>query len=130
MPTVRLEDIRSVRKALGVSQSLAATLLGTSTKAIQSYEQGYRSVPTHVQRTAALLLFLRWRKQNGKPRPCWLVNGCDPGLRPGCPSFQYQAGDLCWMLTGTFCRGVKKQSSLAKLAHCQKCAVMSRWLTY
>lgn len=36
MPTVTLTDIRSIRTALGASQSQAATLLGVSTKAVQS----------------------------------------------------------------------------------------------
>lgn len=129
MPAIKLTDIRSIRDVLGVSQSKAATLLGVSTKAVQSYEQGFRRVPAHVQRTAALLLYLRWRKQNARHVPCWEVNGCDVGLRPGCPSFQHGAGDLCWMLTGTLCRGAKKSSPATKMAECQKCPVMRRWLT-
>jgi hypothetical protein len=130
MPTVKLSNIRSVRKALGVSQSKAATLLGVSTKAIQSYEQGARSTPPYVQRTAALLLYTQWRGKHPQHPPCWQVNRCELEVRARCPAFRHQAGDLCWMLTGTVCRGVKKQSSTAKLARCQKCPVMTRWLAY
>jgi hypothetical protein len=130
MPTVRLDNIRSVRKALGVSQSKAATLLGVSTKAIQSYEQGARSTPPYVQRTAALLLYTQWRKKHPSHPPCWQVTRCLQEVRAGCPAFRHQAGDLCWMLTGTNCRGNKEKTPAAKLARCQKCPVMGRWLTY
>jgi DNA-binding transcriptional regulator YiaG len=54
---IKLSDIPRVRKVLGVSQAQMAALLGISTKAVQSYEQGSRSVPAHVQRLAALLLY-------------------------------------------------------------------------
>jgi transcriptional regulator with XRE-family HTH domain len=126
----RLDDIRSIRQALGVSQSRAASLLGVSTGAVQSYEQGLRSVPAYVLRLAALLLYVKWRKQHGKPQFCWQVNRCSPDARAQCPAYQYRAGDFCWMLTGTRCRGVKRQSSMAKLAQCQQCRVMRNWLKY
>ena len=128
MPAMKLTDVRGIRAALGVSQSQAAALLGVSTKAVQSYEQGLRSVPAHVQKTAALLLYLRRRNQNARHTPCWEINRCDPELRSGCPAFRYHAGDLCWMLTGTLCRGKRKTSCAAKLAECQKCAVLRRCL--
>jgi transcriptional regulator with XRE-family HTH domain len=128
MPTVKLSDVRSVRAALGVSQSQAAVLLGLSAKAVQSYEQGFRNVPAHVQRKAALLLYLRWRDRHGAPRPCWQVNRCGREARAQCPTFQLRAGDLCWMLTGTLCRDRRREAPAAKLARCQQCPVMRRWL--
>ena len=128
MPTLKLQDIRGLRKSLGVSQSQAARLLGVSTKAVQSYEQGLRTVPPHVQRTSALLLYTRWRKQHGQPAPCWTVAGCRPADRSRCPAYLQQAGDLCWMLSGTKCRGGKPSTPAAKLAQCQQCRVMKRWL--
>lgn len=130
MRSAKLHNLQSLRQALGVSQSQAARLLGISTKAIQSYEQGVRAVPPYVQRAAALLLFTRWRKQNGTPAPCWEVSECRPSVRCACPAFLQQAGDLCWMLTGTVCRGEKKTSPATKLAQCQKCPVMKKWLKY
>ena len=104
MPAMRLENIHDVRQVLGVSQSKAARLLGVSTKAVQSYEQGCRSVPAHVRRTVAILLYMQWRKQNGTPLPCWEINRCRPDARCECPTFLFQAGDFCWMLSGTLCR--------------------------
>jgi DNA-binding XRE family transcriptional regulator len=130
MPTVKLTDVPSIRAALGVSQSQAAALLGLSAKAVQSYEQGFRRVPAHVQRKAALLLYLRWRQEHGAPGPCWTASPCGPQAQARCPAFKLQAGDLCWMLTGTVCSGTPRESPAAKLARCQKCAVMSRWLRY
>lgn len=125
---VKLDDIRSVRKALGVSQSQAATLLGVSTGAVQSYEQGLRSVPAYVQRTTALLLYLKWKKRHGRRPVCWKTNRCSLDVRSKCPTYLYKAGDYCWMLTGTLCRGENKQSPLAKLTQCQQCPVMRQWL--
>jgi DNA-binding XRE family transcriptional regulator len=127
MAKVKLNDVRSVRKALGVSQSQAGRLLGVSTKAIQSYEQGTRAVPAHVQRAAALLFFARWRKGNGASAPCWKETGCRREVCETCPAFVQEAGDLCWMLTGTACRGEKAGTAEEKMARCQKCAVMTKW---
>ena len=127
MSPVRLDNLSSVRKALGVSQSRAAKLLGVSTKAIQSYEQGSRSVPAYIQRIAALLLYTRWRKIHGTAAPCWKTTRCPAQVRNQCPAFLQQAGDLCWLVTGTFCH-TANTSSPAKLAGCEKCAVMKKWL--
>ena len=40
MRVVKLDDIRDVRRALGVGQSEAARLLGLSPRAVQSYGGG------------------------------------------------------------------------------------------
>jgi len=121
-------DLRSVRKTLGKSQSELATLLGLSTRAVQSYEQGWRATPPYVQKLADLLLYLEWRKNNPKPAPCWTMRKCSRNKRSGCPAYQYKAGDLCWLITGDYCHGEKLDSWEEKLAECTSCPVMKRWL--
>lgn len=128
MGAANLGDLRSVRKALCKSQSELATLLGISTRAIQSYEQGWRSTPPYVQKLAGLLLFLQWQKDNGRSRPCWGIIGCDPEARSQCFAYQYRAGNFCWLVTGNWYKGREQESWQAKLAKCRKCPVMKRWL--
>ncbi len=108
-----------------------AVLLGVSTRAIQSYEQGWRSPPSAVLRLAAYLLYLH-RRQNlpENPPPCWEVRGCDPDLRQDCVAFQTKEGQCCWMIAGNPCGkgNGNKDTWRAKLEHCAACEVMKRWL--
>ncbi|MDH4317770.1 MAG: helix-turn-helix domain-containing protein, partial [Desulfobulbaceae bacterium] len=43
------EIFSNARAKLGKTQKELAELLGISLKAVQSYEQGWRSVPLHVE---------------------------------------------------------------------------------
>jgi transcriptional regulator with XRE-family HTH domain len=127
---VDFSNLREVRKALGKSQSKLAALLGASTRAVQSYEQGWRPTPNHVQKMAGLLLALNARRQLGRPSPCWKTRRCPRDVRATCPAYQLQAGELCWLLTGNSCRQVKEPSWEPKLAKCRECPVMNRWLAF
>ena len=42
------KEFLRARKILGKTQKQLAELLGTSIKAVHSYEQGWRTVPAHV----------------------------------------------------------------------------------
>ncbi|MCI5210180.1 MAG: helix-turn-helix domain-containing protein [Candidatus Electrothrix sp. ATG2] len=53
------------RKKLGKTQKTLAGLLGVSVKAVQSYEQGWRSVPLHIERKLYFLLVNRRRRMEG-----------------------------------------------------------------
>jgi len=44
------EEFLRARKRLGKTQKQLAELLGTSLKAVTSYEQGWRTVPAYVER--------------------------------------------------------------------------------
>jgi transcriptional regulator with XRE-family HTH domain len=127
MTLPRFADLRSVREELGKSQSELAALLGVSTRAVQSYEQGWRPIPPHVQKMAALLFFLSRRKEVHSLSPCWKVRNCAPDTRAECPAFEFKAGDLCWLLTGTRCGARKGVPWEAKLAECVNCQVMQNW---
>ncbi len=125
MSSLNVCDLRKVRKALGKSQSEFAALIGVSTRAIQSYEQGWRPAPAHVQRTALLLLFLSRKKSGGqRERPCWEQRDCDPRVFTNCAAYQFREGLLCWFVTGTLCDGEETKSWEAKIGKCVECCVM------
>jgi DNA-binding XRE family transcriptional regulator len=125
---VRWTNLKNIRAKLDKSQSAMAKLLGISTRAVQSYEQGWRSVPAQVQRNAALLLFLNWRQTRKRVQPCWEQKDCAQEKRDNCAAWQCGAGDLCWLLSGACCDGKKPRSALTKIAHCQACPVTHAWV--
>lgn len=57
------EKFLLARKKLGKTQKQLAELLGTSLKAVHSYEQGWRSVPAHVERQ-----LFSWSRRKGGTR--------------------------------------------------------------
>ncbi|HPD16408.1 MAG TPA: helix-turn-helix transcriptional regulator [Planctomycetota bacterium] len=124
----RFRLLRAVREQLGVSQSGLAELLGVSTRAVQSYEQGWRRVPVHVQKAAALLCYLQRRQTLGAPAPCWEVTACQPETRDACPVHQLGAGDLCWLLHGQRCPERKGGRWEKEVAVCETCPAMAGWL--
>lgn len=128
MGATRLDNIRSIRRALGNSQSELADLLGVSVRTVQSYEQGRRRTPPHVQELAGLLLYFQRRKEHRSLRPCWKIRNCPAGTRAQCRAYQFRAADLCWLASGNRCGGQKLKSRRAKLGKCKKCPVMSQWL--
>ncbi len=124
----RLDDLKSVRETLGKSQSELSALLGISTRAVQSYEQGWRPVPPYVQKLSALLLYLNWRKDNKERPPCWELRRCSEELQEQCTVRQSDCGHLCWMISGNFHRAEPQKSWKAKWGKCLKCPVTKGWL--
>jgi len=128
MADINLRELRPVRKALGKSQSELAALVGVSTRAIQSYEQGWRPTPPLVLKMAMLLLFLSRRGPEGTVPPCWELRECATRLRAACPAYQLKEGRLCWLVTGTLCEGRERSSWEDKMARCEACSVLRRHL--
>ena len=122
-------DLRSIRQLMGKSQSEMAQLLGISTRAVQSYEQGWRATPPSVQKNAMLQLYLNRRPEVGPSRPCWQARGCTPEERAQCPAWVLQEGQLCWLTTGNRFRGsTGRHTWSAKAAHCRDCPAMKERL--
>ncbi len=117
------KEFSAVRHALGKSQSQVARLLGISLRAVQSFEQGWRPVPVHVERQ---LLFLMAMKKELKGEPCWRTKDCPPEVREACPAWEFHAGQLCWFITGTICQGEAQGSWGEKIQVCRKCQVFHR----
>ena len=112
------------RKKLNKTQKQIAHLLGTSLKAIQSYEQGWRSVPPSVERQMFFLVS-RMQKNNKLKKPCWIIKKCPRDQRKQCPAWDFKSGDLCWLINGTTCEGTLRQNWKEKMKICRSCEVFS-----
>jgi len=120
-------EFSGIRHFLGKTQSQLARLLGTSSKAIQSFEQGWRNVPVHTERQ--LLLLLALKSSSGKrTKPCWVIRKCPPKTKQDCPAWEFRAGHLCWFINGTVCQGVAQESWKQKMKICRECRVFRSML--
>jgi predicted transcriptional regulator len=117
------KDFLDIRKRLGKTQKELAALLGTSLKAVSSYEQGWRGIPTHVERQLLFLLSQKTR-QRIPMKNCWDTKKCPEKKRKRCPAWEFDAGQLCWFINGTICDSTTKTSWEEKITVCKGCEVM------
>jgi hypothetical protein len=117
------EEFVVVRTKLDKTQKEMSQLLGVSVKAIFSYEQGWRAIPTHVERQAFFLLSRKKGRQE-RPKNCWGVKKCPPKRRKECPAYEYNAGRFCWLINGTICKGKPQKSWKEKMEICRKCEII------
>jgi len=115
-------EFQASRLKLGKTQKKLSELLGTSLKAIQSFEQGWRKVPVHIERQMFFLLVLH-KGRAKEVRPCWDILACPPERRRECPAWEFNAGHLCWFINGTFCEGRTRVSWGSKMKLCRRCRV-------
>ncbi len=120
---LQVGDLRSIRQALDKTQGEMAALLSISTRAVQSYEQGWRPVPPHVRKMAAFLLCVS-RRHKGRVVPCWQIRKCSRRERAACPAHQLGEGELCWLVTGDACPLDKEISAEEKAERCANCPVL------
>ncbi len=112
------------RSKLNKTQKQMGQLLGTSLKAIHSYEQGWRQVPTHVERQLFFLLS-RMRNKENRQKACWTIKKCPSKLKKICPAWEFRAGKLCWFVNGTICSGTPQKSWKEKMKICRSCEVLT-----
>ncbi|MBI5967125.1 MAG: transcriptional regulator [Deltaproteobacteria bacterium] len=118
------KEFHFLRQKLNKTQKQMSQLLGTSLKAIQSFEQGWRKVPVHVERQILFLWALK--RGNGKDmRSCWDIRVCSLQTRQACPAWEFQVGHLCWFINGTICQGKPRESWGRKMKTCRKCEVFT-----
>jgi DNA-binding XRE family transcriptional regulator len=123
---MRRKQFAEIRRHLGKTQSQMAQILGVSPKAIQSFEQGWRNIPVHIERQILLVLALKnhaSRPASQKDKPCWLMRDCPVESRQDCPAWQFDAGHLCWFINGTICHGSPQGSWKEKMKICRDCEV-------
>jgi hypothetical protein len=99
-----------------------AHLLGGSLKAVRSYEQGWRSVPTHVERQLFFLVS-RLKRADKALKPCWVMKRCPNERKQRCPAWEFKAGELCWFINGTICEGAVQKDWQEKMKICRRCQV-------
>lgn len=117
------KEFKNIRTKLGKTQRQMAQLLGVSLKAIHSYEQGWRSIPTHVERHIFFLLS-RLKKNIGIRKPCWVMKKCPPEKKKKCPAWEFKAGDICWFISGTICDGRVHKDWKEKMKCCRSCEIL------
>jgi DNA-binding XRE family transcriptional regulator len=120
--SVDTKEFSHIRRQLGKTQAQMAQLLGTSLKAIQSFEQGWRRVPVHIERQVLFLLAMR-KTHDREHEPCWVIERCPGETRRKCPAWEFQSGRLCWFINGTICHGEVQGSWREKMETCRKCMV-------
>ena len=64
-----------------------AELLGISLRSIQSFEQGWRKIPTNTERQILYLFFMKDIKV-GTLRPCWEIENCPLDKREKCSAWE------------------------------------------
>ena len=118
------KEFKKYRQRLNKTQKQMSELLGTSLKAIHSYEQGWRTIPIHVERQIYFLLF-RFEQKSKGIKPCWTVKKCTPEQRRLCPAWEFESGDLCWFINGTVCEGTVQKNWKEKMKICRDCEVFT-----
>ena len=121
-PEMKRIQFAAIRRHLEKTQSQMAQILGVSPKAIQSFEQGWRNIPVHIERQVLLILAFKSRSSK-KTKPCWLTRSCPAEHRENCPAWQFDAGNLCWFINGTICEGRTQASWEKKMKICRDCEV-------
>jgi DNA-binding transcriptional regulator YiaG len=114
----------AMRTRLGLTQAEAARMLGISRKAVESYEQGWRSVPRSVFNELITILAVRNTGGSGA-RPCWQIVRCSPAARSQCLAFRVTQGRLCWVVGQATCERAVRAGPHG-LAACLECPVVRR----
>ncbi|UCF82262.1 MAG: transcriptional regulator [Desulfobacteraceae bacterium] len=121
------EQFSYLRNRLGKTQRQMAQLFGTSEKAIQGNEQGWRKVPMHVEQQALFLVSSLREKKKGL-KPCWVIKKCPPKRKKQCPAWEFRSGRLCWFINGTICECKVQKNWHEKMKICRSCEVFSALL--
>jgi len=116
------QEFSRLRKKLNITQKQLSELLGTSLKAVHSYEQGWRRIPVHVERQLLFLVFLS--SEGFQKKPCWETLNCPPFRKENCPAWEFKAGMMCWFINGTICEGEVQKNWSEKIKICRGCNVL------
>ncbi len=120
------ERMKKIRAKVGMTQAEVAQALGVSIRAIQSYEQGWREVPTHIM-VQMLVLAAAHHTLPDERRSCWDITGCPPERQAKCPCRRTD-GRLCWLVSGRLCSG-PSTSGAHDIQGCMNCPVIQHILS-
>jgi DNA-binding XRE family transcriptional regulator len=123
--TMNRDDFKGIRKRLGKTQKQLAELLGISLKTIHSYEQGWRTVPTHAEKLLYFLYFNQRGRKCSSPR-CWEEKLCT--VKEQCPAWEFDSGHMCWYMSGTLCDCTNGADEKEKIEICKSCKIFSKML--
>ena len=118
------KEFIAIRKELGKTQNEISKILCVSEKAIQSFEQGWRDIPTYVEREMMLLRALvKTSKRDTELKACWEVKDCPDEWRSKCIVAELNIKYYCWFINGTYCQGEYRQNWGEKMDICKDCEV-------
>lgn len=112
----------SIRLNLEKTQKQMAELLGVSLRSIQSFEQGWRKIPSNIERQVLYVLVMKNIKEKSL-KPCWELENCPPEKKENCPAWEFLSGHLCWFINGTICQGKAYRDWGKKMEFCRECQV-------
>ncbi len=115
-----------IRAFLGKTQKQTAQLMGTSAKAIESFEQGWRNITPHIERQLYFLLSQKTIRKEKRSIACWELKQCPEHKRQKCPAWEFRCGQLCWFINGTTCNGETQDSWQKKMKICKQCEVFQK----
>jgi len=115
--------IAEIRRGLGRSLEEFAELLGVSADVARSYELGTRRPSPRRVRLLTLLLASHRLSTHQCAANCWEVKRCAAPARLACPAYRLNQGEMCWLLTGSFCAGNSRPAAGARGTNCPECAV-------
>ena len=127
--TMDSKEFKYLRSRLDKTQNELAVLLGTSLKAVRSYEQGWRNIPAHAERQMYLLASRKINNQKGE-RACWTIKKCPSHKKKACPAWEFRFGNLCWFINGTICGDVIHHNWREKMKVCKSCDVWKSHIGY
>lgn len=113
-------DFSDIRHLLGKTQNQMARILLLSPKAIQSFEQGWRDIPSDVARQMLLLEHLK-KCPEGNHRSCWEIKNCSDEWKKKCIVWDLQIKNHCWFFNGIYCQGEVHRDWEAKMKVCRVC---------
>jgi len=117
----------NARLRLRMTQAELARTLRVSIRAVQSYEQGWRTLP--VPLAAQLLTLLAIHAGHSvASEPCWKKTNCPAGTRKNCPSDLFADGRFCWVVAGDVC-GRRVKGTDKALLQCLVCPVTADFIT-
>jgi DNA-binding XRE family transcriptional regulator len=117
------KEFSQIRHYLGKSQSQLALFLCISHKTVQSFEQGFRKIPTYIERQMLLFLALKKMSSDAVIMPCWEIKNCPNEWRESCIVWELKARHFCWFINGTYCQGQFHESWKKKHEVCLECEV-------
>jgi transcriptional regulator with XRE-family HTH domain len=121
------EEFIRIRHYLGKTQEQLAQLICMSSRAIQSYEQGWRYIPPSAERQLLFLLSLK-RSTDENIIPCWEIRNCPDEWKDSCAAWENKTGNICWFVNGTFCDGKFNNIWKDKMNTCRQCEVFKQMI--
>lgn len=102
-----------VRAMEGMSH-IASENLGLSEEMAKSAEESFYQVE-NLQ-----YLISSFKIHTNSDKRCWDIMNCPIEARDKCPAYNAEE-DRCWLITGTWCKGVQQGDFRAKLRNCMTC---------